>query len=203
MRLEHSGAARKATVTVDLGGTVSDLTVTCDDLTGWPTGSVGPFYGVINKGLVNQEKILFANRTGNVLTVYTDGLSVGRAADGTVIQSHLAGSIIEHVWTASEADAANAHVNDTTGVHGVTGAIASEASVTAEAAARAAADALLAPLAGATFTGAVNLSQGAVTKSPTAGNGSYGVRQIYTATGSPVGHNDWCAEGDVWIVYVP
>lgn len=202
MRLEHAGAALKAALTVDLGGTVSDLTVTCDDLTGWPTGSVGPFYGVINRGLANQEKILFSNRTGNVLTVYSDGLTVGRAADGTVIQAHTASSVIEHIWTATEADAANAHVEASGNVHGVVGNIAAQADIDAINLDIATLTALKANLSGGTFTGAVYLSQGATIKSPTAGDGSYGVRQIYAATYSPIGHNDWCADGDVWIQYV-
>jgi len=192
MRLEHAGAALPSTLTVDLGGTVADLTVTAADLTGWPTGAVGPFYGVINRTKINEEKILFASRTGNVLTVYTDGLTVGRAADGTVIQSHLTNSIIEHVWTSTEADSANAHQQATSNVHGVTGAIAADADLDAEAVARAAADALLAPLAGATFTGEVAVV------SPTAA-GSTGVRQITISTSDPSGG----ADGDLWVKYVP
>lgn len=192
MRLEHAGAALKAKLTVDLGGTVADLTVTADDLTGWPSGSVGPFYAVINRGLANQEKILFGNRTGNVLTVYSNGLTIGRAADGTVIQSHLANSVIEHIWTATEADAANAHIEATSTVHGVTGDLASDTDMQAALTDIATLTAEKANLAGATFTGEVDVV------SATAA-GSTSVRQITISTADPSGG----ADGDVWLKYVP
>ena len=121
MRREYQGAAQPAALTADLGGSPSNLTIYCSNLTGWPTGSIGPFYVVINRGKANEEKILCASRTGNVLSVYNSGGTVGRAADDTSITSHTANSVIEHVFTATDADEANLHVNSTSGVHGITG----------------------------------------------------------------------------------
>lgn len=123
MRRSYSGGAKPAYLTVALGGTTGDLTITCDDLANWPTGSPGPFYVVIDRNLTTEEKILCSSRTGNVITVYSSGLSTGRGSDGTTISAHSIGAEIEHVFTATDADEANAHVNSTTGVHGVTGAV--------------------------------------------------------------------------------
>jgi hypothetical protein len=113
MRIEHKGNAKKSYLTVALGNTGADLIVNGADLTGWPDGSVGPFYGTANKGKVNEEKILFSSRAGNQLTVWSSGGDNGRGMDDTTIQTHDINSTIEHTFTAEEADAANAHMNDT------------------------------------------------------------------------------------------
>jgi hypothetical protein len=112
MRRSYSGGAKPAYLTVALGGTTGDLTITCDDLSNWPTGSPGPFYVVIDRNLVSEEKILCSSRTGNIITVYSSGLSTGRGSDGTTISAHSIGAEIEHVFTATDADEANAHVNN-------------------------------------------------------------------------------------------
>lgn len=111
MRREYQGAAFAAQLTAGLDGSASALTIYCDDLTNWPTGAIGPFYVVIDRGLATEEKILCSSRTGNTLTVWTSGGSNGRAADDTNITSHNINSTIEHVFTATDADEANAHVN--------------------------------------------------------------------------------------------
>lgn len=111
MRRQYEGGAQPANLTDPLGSSTLDQTIYCDDLTNWPNGSIGPFYVVIDRGKNNEEKILCSSRSGNVLTVYDDGLTNGRAADGTSITAHNANAIIEHVFTATDADEANAHVN--------------------------------------------------------------------------------------------
>lgn len=122
-RYSHKGAARKAVLTVALGGTTGDVTVTADDLTGWPTGaSSRPFVGVINRGTATEEKILFASRSGNVLTVQTVTLN-GRGWDDTTITSHGINDTLEHVWTSTEGEDLAAHIAAASGVHGVTGSV--------------------------------------------------------------------------------
>ena len=127
MRREYVGGAQAARLTAGLGGTTSNLTISCDNLTNWPTGANGrPFYVVINRGTASEEKILCASRSGNTLSVYDVGLVNGRGADDTSITSHASNSIIEHVFTATDADEANLLVNllTTTGdiiVYGTTG----------------------------------------------------------------------------------
>jgi hypothetical protein len=115
VRREYRGAAQSARLTIALGGTTGDLTITCDDLTNWPTGaSSRPFYVVIDRNTSAEEKILCASRSGNVITV----VNGGRGADETSITAHSSNAVIEHVFTATDADEANSHVNDsTTDVH--------------------------------------------------------------------------------------
>ena len=116
MRREYVGGAQAARLTANLGGTTSDLTISCTDLTNWPTGiGAKPFYVVIDRGTASEEKILCSSRSGNTLTVYNVGGNIGRGADDTSITAHSNNAIIEHVFTATDADEANAHVNDTTG----------------------------------------------------------------------------------------
>lgn len=110
MRIEHSGNATVSTLSASI--TDSDVTISCVDLTNWSDGSIGDFYGSINKGTGTEEKIRFSGRTGNVLAV------AERGVDGTTAQSHAINSSIEHVWTAVEADEANAHQEAGSGAHG-------------------------------------------------------------------------------------
>jgi len=124
MRREYVGAAQKAYLTAALGGSTANLTITCDDLTNWPTGVSGrPFYVVVDRNSSSEEKILCASRSGNTITVYDDGLTNGRGADGTSVTSHSTNAEIEHVFTATDADEANAHVNASSAVHGLTGSV--------------------------------------------------------------------------------
>ena len=115
MRREYVGGAQAARLTAVLGGTTGDLAISCNDLTNWPTGTGGtPFYVVINRGTSSEEKILCASRSGNTLAVYDVGLVNGRGSDDTSITSHATNSVIEHVFTATDADEANALVNTLT-----------------------------------------------------------------------------------------
>jgi hypothetical protein len=112
MRFQHSGGAAPTTIS----GQMTDVTLDPFDIeqvVGWPDGSVGPFFVVIDRGLLTEEKLLIASRVGNRLTI------LERGADGTPQQPHADGAVIEHVFSAREADEANAHVEATGGVHGL------------------------------------------------------------------------------------
>jgi hypothetical protein len=115
VRRSYSGAASETQLTAVLNGTTAALTIDCEDLSNYPTGASGPFYIVIDRNQVTEEKILCSSRTGNTITVYSSGLTTGRGADGTTVTTHSIGASVEHVFTATDADEANAHVNDTTG----------------------------------------------------------------------------------------
>ena len=41
MRRDYTGGAQPAALTTALGGSTADLTIVCDDLTGWPDGTGG------------------------------------------------------------------------------------------------------------------------------------------------------------------
>ena len=120
-RREYAGAAAPSYITSTLGGTSSDVTIYCNNLTNWPDGTIGPFFVVIDRGTANEEKILCSSRTGNTLTVVA---STGRGSDDTTISAHSSGAVIEHVFTATDADEANYHVNtaastSTVAIHGL------------------------------------------------------------------------------------
>ena len=123
MRREYQGAAAPAQLTANLAASAGALSISCTALTNWPTGSIGPFYVVIDRGETNEEKILCVSRTGNTLAVYNSGGVNGRAADDTSIAAHNTNAVIEHVYTATDADEANLHVNSVSGVHGVAGSV--------------------------------------------------------------------------------
>jgi hypothetical protein len=114
VRRSYKGAAQSAQLTQSLGGSTANQTIYCDDLTNWPTGSSTgdqPFFVVIDRGKASEEKILCVSRSANIITVYDDGITNGRAFDDTSITTHSANSIIEHIFTAIDANEANAHVN--------------------------------------------------------------------------------------------
>jgi len=51
------------------------------------------------------------------MSVFNSGGVVGRGADDTPIIAHSIGSDVEHIFTATDANEANAHVNDAN-IHG-------------------------------------------------------------------------------------
>lgn len=98
-RLQHGSGAVVTTLVSDI--TAADTTANIVTTTGWPDGSVGPFYIVIDPGQVGEEKILATARSGASLTGMT------RGADGTTAAIHLAGAVVEHIFSGAEADEAN------------------------------------------------------------------------------------------------
>ena len=116
MKYGHKGNAKATTLAAAVGPT--DMTINLADALGWPDGTNGPFWAALSKGLLGEEKVLCSGRSGNVLQVWTDGLSNGRGMDDTAAQDHGVNAPVEHVWTATEAEASSAHVNEGDGAHG-------------------------------------------------------------------------------------
>ena len=123
MRRQYAGGAKPTTLTTALGGSTVNLTIIGTDFSNYPDGSVGPFYIVIDRGEVTEEKILCVSRSANTITVYNTGLVNGRGNDGTSVVAHTIGATVEHVFTATDADEANSHVNSSSNVHSVTGSV--------------------------------------------------------------------------------
>lgn len=115
IRREHRGAAAPATLTGSIS--VSDTSFSISTNTGWPTGTDGPFFVVIDPGNSSEEKILCASQSGSVVTVEGSG----RGADGTIAKSHQPPAVVYPVFTATDADEANEHLASESGVHGVAG----------------------------------------------------------------------------------
>ena len=106
-RRAYEGAAAATTISGSLSNVATSITIA--GYTNWPYGS-DPFYIVVSPGTASEEKML-VTRTGNTdLTLNV--VSGGRAADGTLAVSHADGAETYPVFTATDADEANAHVND-------------------------------------------------------------------------------------------
>lgn len=100
-RRDFAGGAAVTT----LAGTInsSALSISITDATGWPSGTNGEFFVVINKGQSTEEKVLVESRTSTTLTVP----SSGRGVDGTSAAAHDSGESIELCMTARDLDEAN------------------------------------------------------------------------------------------------
>jgi hypothetical protein len=72
------------------------------DVTNWNNTANGSFYMVIDPGLSTEEKVLVGSRSGSALS------SITRGVDGTTATSHNAGATCYPVFTAVDADQANA-----------------------------------------------------------------------------------------------
>jgi hypothetical protein len=114
-RRQHAGGAVQTTLASGCAATDTSLTITA--ATGWPDGSVGPFFVVVDRGTSVEEKVLIQSRTSTTLTVATSG----RGADGTTAAAHASGALIFPCYAALEADEANAHTAASSGLHGVAG----------------------------------------------------------------------------------
>lgn len=106
-RRQHSGGAVATTLGADI--TSGDTSLLIAAATGWPDGSVAPFYIVIDAGSATEEKILATTRTTLTLNALTRGV------DGTAAAAHSAGASVSHCWSATEADEANVTAHETVG----------------------------------------------------------------------------------------
>lgn len=99
-RRSYAGAAPACTLTnsITAGDTTALLTGT---VTAWNDTANGPFFMVIDPGLVTEEKVLVGSRTGSSLA------SMTRGVDGTTAASHSAGATCYPVFTATDANEAN------------------------------------------------------------------------------------------------
>ena len=104
-RNDYAGAGVDTTITGSI--VAGDLAITITDATGWPDGSDGHFWAVLD-GLTT-EKIDVTSRAGTTLTVGK------RGADDTAAASHAAGTAIRLCITKTDVDEANYAVSETVG----------------------------------------------------------------------------------------
>lgn len=107
-RRSFAGGAANTTLASGINGSTTSIPIT--DATGWPTGSAGDFFVVIDLGEATEEKVRIESRSGTTLTAVA---SVGRGADGTSGQTHDSGATIALCLAAVDLDEANAHIADT------------------------------------------------------------------------------------------
>lgn len=92
----------------------TDTTITLSSATGLP--ATFPYTGTLDLGLSTAENVMVTAAAGAVLTVTRNIDSLGAF-------SHITGSNFNHTSVALDYDEANSHVNASTGVHGITGAV--------------------------------------------------------------------------------
>lgn len=107
-RRSYAGGAQPTTLASSINSTTTVISAVA--LVGWPTPT-HPFFAVLDRDTPNEEKVLCSSVNGNDITVI-------RGQDGTTARDHSAGAPFEHCHTATDADEANEHVNNTR-AHGV------------------------------------------------------------------------------------
>lgn len=106
-RKDYTGAP--ASTTLSAGITSGATTVAITSSSGWPSGTNGPFYAVVDPGTASEEKVLVTTRTGTTLNTVTRGV------DGSTASAHDPGATIYPCFTAVDADEANYAVAQTVG----------------------------------------------------------------------------------------
>jgi hypothetical protein len=108
VRRQYVGGAAQTTLSAAIGTGDASFSVTAGGGTGYPDGSVGPFFIVLDRGLSNEEKVLVTTRTTDTFS------SVTRGQDNTAAAAHSSGATVNHSWTATDANDSNVHINDAT-----------------------------------------------------------------------------------------
>lgn len=110
-RRSYAGAAARAPLTVGIDNIA--LSMTTAGLVNWPDGTGGPFAVCIDRDTPIEEKVLASSSDGTNIAI------LQRGYDGTTAQPHSVGAIVEHIYTAIDANEANRHVNSVGGEHGI------------------------------------------------------------------------------------
>lgn len=103
-RREISGAVLATNLSANISNSSSSISVVSGST--FPDGSTNPFVIVIDRGTVDEEKILIESRSSNTFTVKTRGY------DGTTAVPHTIGAEIDHVLDATAVQSMNKNVYD-------------------------------------------------------------------------------------------
>lgn len=101
-RRSYAGGAAATTISGALASNGTSITIAA--YTGWTYDATNPFYVVVSPGTASEEKILVTRTTSTSTTLNV----VTRGVDGTTAASHASGASIFPVFTAVDADEANA-----------------------------------------------------------------------------------------------
>lgn len=114
MRL-YSSIAQPTTLASSISST--DATISVLATVGYPAAGGGNTFTVaLDAGGATEELVDVTGVAGNVWTIT-------RGVDGTSAQSHSAGAIVRHSSSGRDFAEMQSHINATSGVHGVTGAL--------------------------------------------------------------------------------
>jgi microcystin-dependent protein len=113
MKRSYSGGANASSLTAPTTEITNILSVA--PLVGWPDYTTGPFIITVDRGGVNEEKMLCSEHTSTGILV------AQRGYDNTVARAHSAGETVEHTIGAVDVSEPNVHLNTGTGVHGLSG----------------------------------------------------------------------------------
>lgn len=108
----YSSIAQDTTLSAQCLSGAGTMSVTAT--TGWPISY--PFTLALEYNTSNEELVDVTGVAGLVV-------SITRGVDSTTSITHGAGSTVRHVITARDIREANAHVNASTAVHGITGSV--------------------------------------------------------------------------------